>query len=119
MLALGGGLAFWMANLAISLTPIAAEYRSALSIPYVPMLLAALVGGLAIGVGVAYASVRIVSKGPSNPLITSLALSGVALAVVTVAIEVPSKLFAPTPDPLRYFLIGLLFNVIRIPRSEW
>jgi hypothetical protein len=41
-------------------------------------------------------------------------LSGLALAVVTVVIEVPSKLFASSPDPLRYFLIGLLFNAIRI-----
>ena len=47
-----GGLAFWVANLAISLTPIAAEYRAALSIPYVPMLVEALVGGLLIALGV-------------------------------------------------------------------
>ncbi len=38
-LALAGGLGFWVANFAISLTPIAAEYRAALSIAYFPMLL--------------------------------------------------------------------------------
>jgi hypothetical protein len=37
-LAIGGGVAFWAANFAISRTPIAAEYRAALSISYLPML---------------------------------------------------------------------------------
>ena len=47
-LTIAGGLGFWVANFAISLTPIAAEYRAALSIAYLPMLLEALVGGLVI-----------------------------------------------------------------------
>jgi len=47
-LTLAGGLAFWIANFAISLTPIAAAYRAAFSISYWPMTLAALVGGLLI-----------------------------------------------------------------------
>lgn len=38
-LTIGGGVAFWAANLAISRTPIAAEYRAALSISYLPMAL--------------------------------------------------------------------------------
>ena len=38
-LAIMGGLAFWAANFAISLTPIAAEYRAAFSISYLPMAL--------------------------------------------------------------------------------
>jgi hypothetical protein len=38
-LAIGGGVAFWVANFAISRTPIAAEYRAALSISYLPTLL--------------------------------------------------------------------------------
>ncbi len=45
---LAGGLAFWAANFAISLTPVAAAYRAALSIPYWPMTVAALGGGLLI-----------------------------------------------------------------------
>ena len=45
MLTVAGGLAFWLANLAISWTPIAADYRAALSISYFPMLLEALLGG--------------------------------------------------------------------------
>lgn len=51
---LAAGLGFWVANFAISRTPIAAEYRAALSISYYPMLLAALIGGLLIGFCVSY-----------------------------------------------------------------
>ena len=32
LLTVAGGLGFWVANFAISLTPVAAEYRAALSI---------------------------------------------------------------------------------------
>jgi len=46
ILAVAGGLAFWLANFAISRTPIAAEYRTALSISYFQMLLESLLGGL-------------------------------------------------------------------------
>jgi len=45
VLAIAGGLGFWVANFAISRTPIAAEYRAALSISYLPMLLESLLGG--------------------------------------------------------------------------
>ena len=45
VLAAVGGLAFWLVNFAISRTPIAAEYRAALSISYFPMLIEALIGG--------------------------------------------------------------------------
>jgi hypothetical protein len=58
-LTIGGGLAFWSATFAISLTPIAAEYRAALSIAYVPMLFEALVGGLIIGLVTGYSLIRL------------------------------------------------------------
>ena len=48
ILTIAGGAAFWLSNFAISRTPIAAEYRAALSISYYPMLLEALIGGLVI-----------------------------------------------------------------------
>ena len=54
MLTLAGGLAFWLANFAISRTAIAADYRAAMSISYYPMLLEALVGGLIIGLWVSF-----------------------------------------------------------------
>ncbi|MEZ4726924.1 MAG: hypothetical protein R3E79_07300 [Caldilineaceae bacterium] len=90
LLALTGGVAFWVANFAISLTPIAAEYRAALAIPYVPMLLEALVGGLIIGCAVSYCLLRCSDRLPTwQPMLKSLLLSFVALIVVTMLIEVP------------------------------
>jgi hypothetical protein len=111
-----GGLGFWVANFAISLTPTAAEYRAALSISCFPMLLEALIGGLIIGFWVSYFLLRFFDKLPTkNPILKSVTLSFIVLLIVTMLIEVPAKFLAPTSDPLRYFLIGTLFNVIRIP----
>jgi hypothetical protein len=116
VLAIAGGSGFWAANFAISLTPIAAEYRAALSISYLPMLLQALFGGLIIGLCVSYFLLRFFDKIPTkNPILKSVILSFIVLIIVTMLIEVPSKFLAPTSDALRYFLIGTLFNVIRIP----
>jgi hypothetical protein len=78
------------------------------------MLLEALVGGLVIGLGVACPLVLLVDKGTSSPVLMSLTLSGVALVIVTVVIEVPAKFLTAMADPMRYFLIGSLFNVLRI-----
>ena len=55
---LAGAAAFWLANLTISVTPVAAAYRSALGIAYLPMLLEAAVGGLVLSVAVAFPLVR-------------------------------------------------------------
>lgn len=116
ILAVAGGLGFWIANFAISLTPIAAEYRAALSISYFPMLLEALIGGLMIGFCVSYSLLRFFDKLPTkNPILKSVILSFIALFIVTMLIEVPAKFLAPTTDALHYFLIGIMFNVIRIP----
>ena len=113
-LTIAGGLGFWVANFAISLTPIAAEYRSALSISYFPMLLAALLGGLIIGFGVSFLLIRFFDKIPTkNPIIKSAILSFIVLIIVTIVIGGPSN-FQSTSDVLRYFLIGTIFNVIRI-----
>ncbi len=114
ILTVGGGLGFWVANFAISVTPVAAEYRAALSIAYVPMLLEALVGGLIIGFGVSYSLLRFFDRLPTkSPILKSVILSFVALIVVTLLIEVPAKSLTTTSDPLRYFLIGAVFNVLR------
>jgi hypothetical protein len=116
ILAVAGGVAFWLANFAISLTPIAAEYRAALSISYYPMLLEALIGGLIIGFCVSYSLLRFFDKLPTkSPILKSVILSFIALIVATMLIEVPAKFLAPMNDALRYFLIGTTFNVIRIP----
>jgi hypothetical protein len=115
ILAVAGGLAFWVANFAISLTPIAAEYRTALSISYFPMLLEALLGGLIIGFCVSYFLLRFFDKLPTkNPILKSVILSLIVLIIVTMLIEVPAKFLTTTSDAWRYFLIGAMFNVLRI-----
>lgn len=115
VLAIGGGLGFWVANFAISLTPIAAEYRAALSISYLPMLLEALLGGLIIGFCVSYSLLRFFDRIPTrSPILKSVLLSLTALLIVTMLIEVPAKLLTTTSDALRYFLIGAVFNGLRI-----
>jgi Na+/melibiose symporter-like transporter len=115
VLAIVGGLAFWITNFAISLTPIAAEYRAGLSISYFPMLLEALVGGLIIGFGVSFFLVRFFDKIPTkNPILKSVILSSIALILFTILLEVPAKFLTNTNDAVHYFLIGTLFNVLRI-----
>src|SRR5512137_1634361 len=114
-LMLGGGVAFWAANFAISLTPIAAEYRAALSISYFPMLLESLLGGLIIGFCVSYFLLRFFDRIPTkNPILKPVILSFIVLLMVTMLIEVPAKFLTTTSDALHYFLIGAMFNVIRI-----
>ena len=112
-LTVGGGVAFWAANFAISRTPIAAEYRAALSISYIPMLVESLVGGLIIGFIISDSLLRFFDKIPTKtPVLKSVTLSFIVLIIVTILIGGPSSFLTPS-DPLRYFLIGVLFNVLR------
>ena len=114
-LTIGGGLAFWVTNFAISRTPIAAEYRAALSISYLPMIVESLIGGLIIGFLVSYFLLRFFDKIPTeNPILKSVILSFIALIIVTILLGVPASFLTPNSDPMRYFLIGALFNVLRI-----
>lgn len=114
ILAVAGGLGFWVVNYAISLTPIAAEYRAALSISYFPMLLESLLGGLIIGFCVSYFLLRFFDKLPTkDPILKSVILSFIVLIIVTILIGGPSS-FLATGDVLRYFLIGTMINVLRI-----
>ena len=115
VLALAGAGAFWVTNFAISLTPIAAEYRSGLSISYPSMLVEALLGALIIGFCVSYCLLRFFGAIPTdNPISKSVILSLIALSLVTLLIEVPGKFLTSTTDAWRYFLIGTLFNLLRI-----
>ncbi len=113
ILTFAGGAAFWLSNFAISRTPIAAEFRSALSISYYPMLFEALIGGMLIGFCVSDFLLRFFDKVPTdNPTLKSIILSIIVLIIVTITIGGPSS-FLSTGNILRYFLIGTLFNIIR------
>ena len=113
--AAAAAVGFWSANLVISWTPIAAAYRSALSIAYVPMLVEAAVGGLLIASVVSLVLVRYPERVPGiSPLSRALWLSAAALICLTVFVEVPSKLASGVSDPGRWLLVATAFNVIRI-----
>ena len=109
-----GGLAFWLANFAISRTAIAADYRAAMSISYNPMLLESLIGGLVIGLWVSFPLQRFYDRIPGKkPILKSVLLSSLVLVIVTILLGGPSSFYA-TSNVLRYFIIGTVFNVIRI-----
>lgn len=115
LLVILGGAGFWTANFAISLTPIAADYRTALSIPYLPMLLEALLGGLLIACLVSFVLLRFFEKIPGKrPLLKSLFLSAAGLVLLTLLVEVPAKFLHPIQGAFRWFLIGAVFNTLRI-----
>jgi len=116
ILAIAGGVAFWVATFAISLTPIAAEYRAALSISYLPMIVGSPIGGLIIGFFVSYSLLRFFDKIPTkNPVLKSVILSFIVLIIVTILIEGLASFLTNTSDALRYFLIGVIYcNVPRI-----
>jgi hypothetical protein len=115
LLAVAGGLGFWIANFLISLTPLAAQYRAALSIPYLQMLLASLLGGLLIGFCVGSFLLRFFDRIPTrNPILKSLLLSLAVLIIVTVLTAGPARLFTSTGDAMHYFLVGVAFNALRI-----
>jgi uncharacterized protein YacL len=81
-----GGVAFWIVDFAMSLSPISAEYMAAFSISSLPMaLVEALVGGLVIACFVSYFLLRFFDKIPTrNPILKSLILSFVALVIIEV-----------------------------------
>ncbi|HEY3308425.1 MAG TPA: hypothetical protein VGJ93_08210 [Desulfuromonadaceae bacterium] len=109
-----GGLAFWLANFAISRTSIAAEYRAAMSISYNQMLLESLIGGLIIGLWVGYPLLRFFDRIPvKDPILKSVIICLFVLVIITILIGGPSSFYA-TNNVLRYFIIGTIFNVIRI-----
>lgn len=113
--AVAGAVAFWSANLVISLTPIAAGYRSAMSMAYVPMLVEAAVGGLLIASVVALLLVRYPERVPgTGPLGRALWLSAAALVFLTVFVEVPSKLLSGVSNPGHWLLVATVFNGIRV-----
>jgi hypothetical protein len=114
ILTVGGAAAFWAANFVTSLLPIAAEYRAALSIAYVHMVLVeSLLGGLVIGGCVSYCLIRFHDRIPGNrPILKAEILSVIALVVAIIVFQGGASMLHPG-DGGRYFLIGALLNVPR------
>ncbi len=116
-LTIAGGLVFWVTTIAISLLPIAAEYRAAYSdwsmqtvwVYSLPM-------GMIIGFCVSYFLLRYFDKIPStNPILKSGILSFIALIIAVILIDVPQSFFGMSNafDAVYYFLIGVMFNAAR------
>ncbi len=113
--AMAGASAFWVTNLAISLTPVAADYRAALSISYVPMLVEAAIGGTFMGLCVSWVLVRFPDRVPGrDPVSKALVLCFAVLVVVTALVEVPAKFGASVDQPLRNLIIATTINVLRL-----
>jgi hypothetical protein len=113
-LTVGGGLVFWVISIVTSLLPIASEYRAAFSNWSIQTVwIASLFAGMIMGCCVSYALIRYFSKVPTkNPILKSLILSGIALGIATILIDVPQSLLGQG-NTWYYFLIGFVFNAAR------
>jgi len=111
-LTIGGGIAFWATTFVFSLLPIAAEYRAALSISYLPMILVqSSIGGMVIGCCLSYFLLRFFDKIPTrNPILKSTMLSFVALGIASILVQVAAS---GTSDALNVFLTGVMLNLPR------
>ncbi len=117
-LTIGGGAAFWATTIAISLLPIAAEYRAAFSkrswniqTVWVDSLLA----GMIIGFCVSYYLLRFFDKIPAkHPIQKSALLSFIALVISIILIDLPqSFLLLGSSAAWHYFLVGSMLNAPR------
>ena len=106
-----GGLAFWAITIAISLLPIAAEYRAAESISNIQAVwVGSLLVGLIIGFFVSFFLLRFFDKIPTkNPILKSLILSFVALVIIEVL-----STFGNPSNAYVYLIIDTLMNIPRI-----
>ena len=110
ILTIGGGVVFWLTTIAISLLPVAAEYRSAFSKANIQTVwVASLPAGLIIGCCVSYSLLRFFDKIPTkNPILKSVILSFVALVVIEAL-----SIFVNLSNAYVYLLIDTGMNVPR------
>jgi hypothetical protein len=115
VLAIGGGVAFWVTTVATSLLPIAADYRAAGSNWSIESVwVGSLVAGMILGGCVSYSFLRLFDRIPtSDPVLKAATLGFVALVVATLLVDVPRSLLPGPGDALRYFLTGILLNAPR------
>src|SRR3989304_1027615 len=110
-LTLAGGVAFWIVDFAIALSPISAEYMAAFSISSLPLaLVEALVGGMIIACFVSFFLLRFFDKIPiKNPILKSVILSFAAIVVIEVL-----STFGNPSNAYVYLLIDTVMNIPRI-----
>jgi hypothetical protein len=108
-LTIGGGMTFWVVTLASSLLPVAGQFRTALSIPHILVLVASLPAGLFIALGVSYCLVRYYDKVPTKSAIQkSVILSVIALVIIEAGITLTRL-----SDTLYYIAVGAALDVVR------
>jgi hypothetical protein len=110
-LTVAGGVAFWIVDFAISLSPISAEYMAAFSISSLPIaLVEALVGGLIIACFVSFFLLRFFDKIPTkHPILKALILSFAAIIVIEVL-----STFGNPNNAYVYLLVDTVMNIPRI-----
>jgi uncharacterized protein YacL len=110
-LTLAGGVAFWIVDFAIALSPISAEYMAAFSISSLPLaLVEALVAGMIIACFVSFFLLRFFDKIPTkNPILKSVILSFAAIVVIEVL-----STFGNPSNAYVYLLVDTVMNIPRI-----
>ncbi len=109
-LAGAGAAAFWITDLVMSVSPLAADYRAAFSISTLPVaLVEALIGGLVIALCVSFCLFRFFDRIPTkNPIIKALILSFVAMGMI--------EGLSTLGDPGHASLYLLLDTEMNVPR---
>lgn len=111
VLAVVGGLTFWVISILTSLLPFTADYRVA-RWSAETVWVGSLPAGLVIGFLVSLAMLSFFGRIPTkNPILKSLILSLIALAIGSILLEAPASF--RTNDALYYFLFGTVLNVPR------
>jgi hypothetical protein len=110
-LTVAGGVAFWIVDFAMSLSPISAEYMAGFSISSLPLaLVTAFVGGLVIACFVSFFLLRFFEKIPTkNPILKSVILSFAAVVVIEVL-----STFGNPSNAYVYLLVDTVMNIPRI-----
>jgi hypothetical protein len=109
-LAFAGGVAFWITDFLMAMSPIAAVYQAAFSITSLPLaLVEALAGGLLIACCISYFLFQFLERLPGkNPIQKALILSFCVMAII----EVLSAL----ANPAHAFIYLVLDTGMNIPR---
>ncbi len=106
-----GGVAFWIVDFAIAMSPISSEYMAAFSISSLPLaLVEAFVGGMVIACFVSFFLLRFFEKIPTkNPILKSVILSFAAIVVIEVL-----STFGNPSNAYVYLLVDTVMNTPRI-----